>query len=356
MADLSFYKGRRVLVTGHTGFKGSWLCRILEKADAEVVGYSLMPPTEPNLFNLASIEDGMDSIYGDVRDEGHLNELIAQVRPDVIFHLAAQPLVHYSYMEPRLTFETNIMGTVDVLEAIRKTECVSSFVNVTTDKVYLNEETKEAFTEDRPLNGYDPYSNSKSCSDLITQSYRKSFFLNSGCAVSTARAGNVIGGGDFAEDRLVPDCVRAAEAEKTIILRNPYSIRPFQHVMEPLSAYLLLGQKQAEDRKLAGEYNIGPGRGDCVTTGTLADYFCEFWNRDVPEAEALTWRTEGDAGPHEAAFLLLDSTKIRKELGWKPEWNIRRAVEKTCEWEKVRIGGGDVRECLDRQIGEYFDV
>lgn len=356
MKNLEFYKDKKILITGHNGFKGSWLSRILELAGAHVVGYSLMPPTEPNLFNLASIEDGMDSLYGDVRDEGHLSELVGQIRPDIIFHLAAQPLVRYSYLAPRYTFETNIMGTVSILESIRKCECVRSFVNVTTDKVYLNEETKEAFTEDMPLNGYDPYSNSKSCSDLITQSYRKSFFREAGCAVSTARAGNVIGGGDFAEDRLVPDCVRAAEAKKEIIIRNPDSVRPFQHVLEPLTAYLLLAQKQYEDRNLAGEYNIGPGREDCVNAGTLAGFFCDAWNRGSSGNETLSWKAEGDHGPHEASFLLLDSSKIRKTLGWTPKWDIRTAVEKTCEWEKTRINGGDVRECLDRQIGEYFDV
>lgn len=354
MKNLSFYKNKKVLITGHTGFKGAVLSRILSLSGAEVVGYSLMPPTEPNLYTLISAEDDLVSIYGDVRDSGHLSELVGQIRPDIIFHLAAQPLVLYSYLEPRLTFETNIMGTVNLLEAVRRCGCVRSFVNITTDKVYQNDESKEAFTEDMPLNGYDPYSSSKSCSDLVTQSYRSSFFGKTPCAVSTVRAGNVIGGGDYAENRLIPDCVRAAEAGKPIILRHPDSVRPFQHVLEPLSAYLLLAEKQYGDKSLEGAYNIGPDRSDCVSTKTLTEYFCEAWNRDLPEEKKITYAIKDEGGPHEAHFLSLDSSKIRTALGWTPKWNIRKAAEETCSFEKTRIAGGDVRACLDRQIEEYF--
>lgn len=353
----SFYKGKKVLVTGHTGFKGSYLCRILEKAGAETVGYALLPPTEPNLFSLAHIEDDMDSLYGDVKDAGYLAEVVKEIRPDIIFHLAAQPLVRYSYMEPRLTFETNIMGTVNLLEAVKKAGSVKSLVNVTTDKVYQNDETRRAFSETDPLNGFDPYSNSKSCSDLITQSYRRSFFENEGCAISTARAGNVIGGGDFAEDRLIPDCVKAASDGQKILIRHPSSVRPFQHVLEPLSAYLLIAQKQAENRNLAGEYNVGPDRHDCVTTGTLADLFVKAWNeKNAGDLPVAGWTAGNEEGPHEAGCLQLDSSKIEKELGWKPKWDIKKAVEETVAWEKVRISGGDVVRYMDDEIGEYFDV
>ena len=352
---LSFYRGRRVLITGHTGFKGAYLCRILQKAGAEVTGYALMPPTEPSLFELAHLKKGMTSVMGDVRDFDSLKDVIRRTRPEVVFHLAAQPLVRLSYEEPRLTFETNIMGTVNLLEAIRQEgQSVISLVNVTTDKVYENHDLETAFAEDDPLNGYDPYSNSKSCSDIITQSYRRSFFGTGDMAVSTARAGNVIGGCDFAKDRLIPDCVRAAAARETIILRNPHAVRPFQHVFEPLAAYLLLGMRQVEERSLEGAYNVGPDRSDCVPAGVLAETFCRAWN-DLT-GDRLDYKVQGDGGPHEAGFLMLDNSKIKEKLGWESRWDILKAVEKTAEMEDVRLTGGSVRKVLDEQIGEYFNV
>ena len=264
-----FYKGKRVLVTGHTGFKGSWLCRILTLAGAEVTGYSLNPPTDPSLFEIAGIGTGLTSVIGDVRDLEHLEKAFEEARPEIVFHLAAQPIVRDSYKDPVYTYETNVMGTVHVLECIRRSGCVLSFLNVTTDKVYENREWEYGYRETDPLDGYDPYSNSKSCSELVTHSYRKSFFQDGSCAISTARAGNVIGGGDFANDRIIPDCVRAMKEGKPIGVRNPHSTRPFQLVLEPLAVYLTIAMAQWEDPSVQGYYNVGPDDCDCVTTGEL---------------------------------------------------------------------------------------
>ena len=256
MLDLNFYKGKRVLVTGHTGFKGSWLCRILIGAGAQVTGYSLNPPTQPNLFSICGMEEHMDSVIGDIRDRDHLMEVFDQAQPEIVLHLAAQPIVRESYKDPVGTYETNVMGTVNILECIRQRSCVRSFLNVTTDKVYENKEWEWGYRENDPLDGYDPYSNSKSCSELVTHSYQKSFFAERATAISTARAGNVIGGGDFAADRIIPDCIRAARKKEDIIVRNPHSTRPYQHVLEPLMMYLTIAMKQYEDPSFAGYYNV----------------------------------------------------------------------------------------------------
>ncbi|MBQ0060078.1 MAG: CDP-glucose 4,6-dehydratase [Lachnospiraceae bacterium] len=355
MTDLlSFYKGKKVLLTGHTGFKGAYLARILQIAGAEVTGYSLMPPTDPSLFVLADVKKDMNSIEGDVRDKDHLLKVMKKAQPEIVFHLAAQPLVRLSYEEPHLTYETNVMGTVNMMEALRLTDSVRSFVNVTTDKVYYNDESQNAFKEDDPLNGYDPYSNSKSCSDIITQSYRSSFFADRDCAISSARAGNVIGGCDFAKDRLIPDCVRAAAEGVDIIIRNPYSVRPFQHVLEPLSAYLLLAKKQYEDRSFEGAYNVGPDKSDCVNAGDMSTIFCKAWEYQTDKP--LKWVNLSDDGPHEAAFLMLDNQKIKDVLGWESVWNVHDAIEKTVEMEAARLEGRSVRRMLDKQIREYFNV
>ncbi|MDO4477842.1 MAG: CDP-glucose 4,6-dehydratase [Lachnospiraceae bacterium] len=356
MSDLlAFYKGKKVFLTGHTGFKGAYLARILTLAGATVTGYSLEPPTEPSLFALADIAEGMTSIIGDVRDKEHLCRAMQAAQPEIVFHLAAQPIVRLSYREPHLTFETNVMGTVNLLEAVRGCESVRSLVNVTTDKVYENNDGQTAFKEEDPLNGFDPYSNSKSCSDIITQSYRKSFFADGRCAISTARAGNVIGGCDYAEDRLIPDCVRAAFGGAAVIIRNPASVRPFQHVLEPLSAYLLLAKKQWEDPAFIGAYNIGPDKSDCLTAGAMADAFCAAWNELKPGAD-LGWINQSDGGPHEAAFLMLDNTKSKELLGWQSRWDVKTGLYKTAEMELARYEHRSVREVLDQQIKEYFDV
>ena len=343
-----FYKGRRVLVTGHTGFKGSWLSAILLMAGAEVTGYSLEPPTEPSLFELAGMKGRMNSVVGDVRDLPHLLQVFEEVQPEIVFHLAAQPIVRESYRDPVGTYETNVMGTVNILEAVRRTESVRSFLNVTTDKVYENREWAWGYREIDPLDGYDPYSNSKSCSELVTHSYKKSFFTDGRCVISTARAGNVIGGGDFAADRIIPDCIRAAEKKEPIIVRNPFSTRPYQHVLEPLSAYLLIAERQYGEPEKEGYYNVGPEDKDCVTTGELADIFCTAWG------EGMHWINKSDGGPHEANFLKLDCSKIRAELGWRPVWGVREAVGKTALFAKALRAGRDAFEVMREQIDEYF--
>lgn len=342
-----FYQGKKVLVTGHTGFKGSWLCRILTLAGAQVTGYSLKPPTDPALFRLMGLETVMDSVLGDIRDFGHLQETFERVQPEMVIHLAAQALVRDSYQEPVYTYETNVMGTVNLLECVRLFPCVKSVLNVTTDKVYENQEWEYGYRERDPLDGYDPYSNSKSCSELVTHSYQKSFFSDGRCAISTARAGNVIGGGDFANDRIIPDCVRAMAAGKEIVVRNPYSVRPFQHVLEPLFVYLEIAQRQYEDLTFQGYYNVGPDDADCVTAGELADMFCRLWG------EGACWVNRHDGGPHEANCLKLDCSRLKKVFGWRPRWNIRTALEKTVEWSKAYLDGQDVCGVMDRQIEEY---
>ena len=343
-----FYGNKKVLITGHKGFKGSWLTRILTLSGAEVTGYSLTPPTDPSLFEIAGLEDTIKSVVGDIRDLEHLSRVFEETRPEIVFHLAAQPIVRESYQEPVYTYETNVMGTVNVLECVRRTESVRSFLNVTTDKVYENREWEYGYRECDNLDGYDPYSNSKSCSELVTHSYKKSFFEDGRCAISTARAGNVIGGGDFAADRIIPDCVRAAAAGKTIIVRNPYSTRPYQHVMEPLAVYLTIAMKQYEDRTFEGYYNVGPDDKDCVTTGTLADLFCAAWG------QGQTWENRWMGGPHEANFLKLDCSKIKHTFGWTPRYGVKEAVEKTVEWSKAYLEGADMTEMMDRQIREFF--
>ena len=345
-----FYEGKRVLVTGHTGFKGSWLCRILTLAGAEVTGYSLEPPTEPALFRIAGLEDNMDSVIGDIRDLEHLRQVFEKVRPELVIHLAAQPIVRDSYETPVYTYETNVMGTVNLLECVRMCSSVRSVLNVTTDKVYENREWEYGYRECDPLDGYDPYSNSKSCSELVTHSYRKSFFDKGGCAVSTARAGNVIGGGDFANDRIIPDCVRAVQAGKPLGVRNPHSTRPYQHVLEPLFAYLMIAKRQYEDKGYAGWYNVGPDDCDCVTTGELVELFQKKWG------EGFTWLNQAEKNaPHEASFLKLDCAKLKGTFGWKPRWNIEEAVGRTVEWSRAWLRGQDIAAVMDKQIQAFWE-
>ena len=349
--DLSFYKGKKVLVTGHTGFKGSWLCKILVNAGANVVGYSIDPPTNPSLFELSGIKNEMTSYIADIRDLDKLKEVFEKEQPELVFHLAAQPIVRDSYKMPVYTYETNVMGTVNICECVRLFDCVKSFLNITTDKVYENQETNVAFTEDMPLDGYDPYSNSKSCSELVTHSYKKSFFTDGRVAVSTSRAGNVIGGGDFANDRIIPDCVRAVEKGDTIIVRNPNSTRPYQHVLEPLKIYLMIVEAQYKNHELEGYYNVGPNDCDCRTTGELVTLFCKLWG------DGASWKdvSEADA-PHEANFLRLDTTKVKTVFGWQPRWSVEEAVEKIVEWTKVYFDGGDISTIMDKQINEFFEL
>ncbi len=349
--DLSFYKGKRVFVTGHTGFKGSWLCRILLMAGAELTGYALDPSTRPSLYEMAGLEAVRD-VRGDVRDMESLRRAFEEASPQIVLHLAAQPIVRTSYEQPLLTYGTNVMGTVNLLECVRLTDCVKSFLNVTTDKVYENrEDASAAYREDEPLDGYDPYSNSKSCSELVTHSYKRSFFADGRCAVSTARAGNVIGGGDFARDRIIPDCVRAASQGLPIAVRNPSSTRPYQHVLEPLFAYLMIAAAQYGAPELSGWYNVGPGERDCVSTGRLAEIFCRCWG------DGQTWedRAEKNA-PHEAGFLRLDSSRIEEVFGWRPVWHIEEAVARTVDWSRVFLAGDDIPAEMDKEIREYIEA
>lgn len=349
MFKKDFFKNKKIFLTGHTGFKGAWMCELLLLCGAEVTGYALEPPTEPSLFELAGIKRKINSITGDVRDIKTLSREMEMVQPEIVIHMAAQPIVRDSYRDPVYTYETNIMGTVNVLESIRHCPTVRSFLNVTTDKVYRNNEWEWGYREIDELNGFDPYSNSKSCSELVTDSYKNSFFQDAATAISTARAGNVIGGGDFANDRIIPDCVRAAVAGQKIVVRNPYSTRPYQHVLEPLCAYLSIVQAQYQDNRFAGSYNIGPDYADCVTTGEIATLFCDAW-------KGISWEciSERDA-VHEANFLKLDCSKIRTILGVTPVWHVKKAIEKVVEWSKNWIAGKDVGECTRLQILEYLE-
>lgn len=350
MVDLNFYKGKKVFITGHTGFKGSWLCKILIKAGAIVTGYSVDVPTNPSLFEIAKIEENINHIKGDIRNLGELQKAFEQSKPEIVFHLAAQPLVIKSYENPVYTYETNVMGTVNILECIRKCDTVKSFVNITTDKVYQNNEWEWGYRENDVLNGFDPYSNSKSCSELVTDSYKKSFFSDNNVRISTVRAGNVIGGGDFAENRIIPDCIRAAIEGKNIEVRNPKSIRPYEHVLEPLFAYLMIAEKQFEDEKYCGSYNIGPEYSDCITTGELVKIFCNKWGDEI------TWKCcESNNGPHEANFLKLDCSKIKNTFGWKPKWNIEQAIGKTIEFAKAYKNNENISNFMEIQIKEYME-
>ena len=346
---LEFYRGKRVFVTGHTGFKGAWLCMILSMAGSEVTGYALPPTEGPNLYEIAGIGGSVHSKFGDIRDFATLQAAFVAARPEIVLHLAAQPIVRESYRDPVETYSTNVMGTVHLLECVRQSGSVRSVLNVTTDKVYRNNEWCWGYRENEPLDGFDPYSNSKSCAELVTHSYVNSFFSGSSVAVSTARAGNVIGGGDFAKDRIIPDCIRAAQAEVSIGIRNPNSVRPFQHVLEPLFAYLLIAQKQYEDSCFASCYNVGPDERDCVTTGELAELFCRHWGNGA------TWENQSEPNaPHEAIFLRLDCAKMKSTFGWSPRWDIDRAVAETVAWTKTWLAGEDVRECMRKQITSYY--
>lgn len=350
--DMSFYKGKKILITGHTGFKGSWMCKVLIHAGAEVTGYALKPSVGENLFDLSRVSKDMMSIEGDIRDLEHLKHVFQEVQPEIVIHMAAQPLVRESYQNPVYTYETNVMGTVHVLECVRHTSSVKSFVNVTTDKVYKNREWEWGYRENEELNGYDPYSNSKSCSELVTDSYINSFFQTMDVAISTARAGNVIGGGDFAKDRIIPDCIRAVQEKKNIIVRNPHSIRPYQHVLEPVMAYLMIAQEQYRNRELAGHYNIGPNDTDCWTTGELVTLFVNTWNAYT--GDAIEWTNQGDNGPHEANFLKLDCSKIKRVFAWEPRWNVEKTMEQIVAWSVAYLKGEDIVAVMDAQILEYL--
>lgn len=367
MMDFGLFRDKKILITGHTGFKGSWMSKVLINAGAYVTGYALKAPTEPSLFDMLELAGKMNSIEGDIRDLKHLLEVFEEVKPEIVIHMAAQPIVRDSYKDPVYTYETNVMGTVNICEAVKRTPSVRSFVNVTTDKVYLNKEWQWGYRENEELNGFDPYSNSKSCSELVTSSYKNSFFTDEyyhasygvdAPAVSTCRAGNVIGGGDFANDRIIPDCIRAMIAGQEIVVRNPYSTRPYEHVLEPVMAYLMVAEAQYKDKLFASSYNVGPNDSDCWTTGELVQLFCDKWNAAVAGADAnglhkASWVNKHDGGPHEANFLKLDCSKLKSTFGWKPVWNVETTMEKIVEWSVAYLTGEDVGLVMDRQIGEF---
>jgi CDP-glucose 4,6-dehydratase len=354
--DLCFYNGKKVLLTGHTGFKGSWMSVMLVNAGAEVLGYSSCSKTETRLFDLCGVNDQIKHVKGDVRDLDHLLEVFADFQPEIVIHMAAQPIVRDSYKDPVGTYSTNVMGTVNICEAVRQTASVRSFLNVTTDKVYENKEWEWGYREDEELNGYDPYSNSKSCSELVTSSYKNSFFnTETGgrkVAITTCRAGNVIGGGDFAKDRIIPDCIRAAYKREDIIVRNPYSTRPYQHVLEPVVAYLMIAKEQYEDITKAGNYNIGPNETDCYSTGDIVDAFVCEWAKQT--GESIKWINKHDGGPHEANFLKLDCSRVKKTFGWKPVWTVKEAMEEIVEWHKEYRDSKNMESVTLAQIEKYL--
>lgn len=351
MINENFYRGKRVLITGHTGFKGTWMCQVLLDMGADVTGYALQPPTTPSLFELLDMKQKIHSVEGDVRDLEHLRQVFEKAKPEIVIHMAAQPIVRESYKNPVYTYDVNVMGTVNVLECMRLTDSVKSVVNVTTDKVYKNREWQWGYRENEELNGFDPYSNSKSCSELVTECYKNSFLKEHHVAVSTARAGNVIGGGDFAADRILPDCMRAVLAGKEIVVRNPDSTRPYQHVLEPVFAYLLIAQKQYVDENFAGNYNIGPDESSCLTTGTLVTEFCKQWKNIV--GGNVSWKQESDGGPHEANYLKLDCSKMKATFGWKPVWGSEEMLRRTVEWMGAYAKKENVLDIMKEQISAY---
>jgi len=350
----NIYKGRKVLVTGHTGFKGSWLCLMLNKLGAEVYGYALPPPTNPSLFVEANIEEIMTSYIGDIRDYELLLKTLLEVRPEIVIHMAAQPIVRESYRNPRETFEINVMGTVNLFDAIRQVNSVKAILNVTTDKCYENKEWHWGYRENEPMGGYDPYSNSKGCSELVTASFRNSFFNpakygDHGVALATARAGNVIGGGDWANDRLIPDFIRSISIGEKVKIRSPYAIRPWQHLLEPLTGYLTLCEKLFTNGPTFAEaWNFGPEDKDAKNVEWITQTICELWG-DNAEFEI-----DKNPQPHEANYLKLDCSKAKAELGWIPKWDIENTLKSIVVWNKSFIAGDNIRIVTENQIDEYF--
>lgn len=350
----NIYQNRRVLVTGHTGFKGSWLCLLLNQLGADVYGYALEPPTAPSLFQEAKIDELVTSFIGDIRDLNHLQQVMQQVQPEIVIHMAAQPLVRDSYKIPVETYAINVMGTVHVLESCRNTPSVKAVVNVTTDKCYENKEWHWGYRENEPIGGYDPYSNSKGCSELVTSAYRNSYFnpatyKTHGVAVASARAGNVIGGGDWANDRLIPDFIRAISQGEKVKIRSPYAIRPWQHVLEPLNGYLALAAKLVtEGASYAQGWNFGPDDNDAQNVEWITKTICQLWG------EHASYEIDTNPQPHEANYLKLDCSKAKAELGWMPKWNIETTLKTIVDWNKAYINGKDIREVTINQINQYF--
>lgn len=351
MVNKEFWENKNVFVTGHTGFKGSWLCLWLHSLGANVTGYSLKPPTTPSLFQLCQLEQDISTHYGDIRNKEALENALLSAKPEIVIHMAAQPLVRASYLDPVETYATNVMGTVNLLESVRtavqKGITIKAVVNVTTDKCYSNQEWPWGYRETDMLGGYDPYSNSKACSELVTDAYRNSFFQSS-VGIASARAGNVIGGGDWAVDRLLPDCFRTLQSGGIIKIRNPHAIRPWQHVLDPLSGYLTLAEKLfTKGKPFAEGWNFGPDDGDGKTVEWIVKQICAKWGTSA------SYEIETGSHPHEAHYLRLDCSKAKFKLGWYPRWNVEQAIDKSVEWTRAYLAQEDVKEVCLKQIGEY---
>lgn len=348
--DPVFWKGKRVFLTGHTGFKGSWLSLWLQSMGAQVKGYALSPPTTPALFEEARVADGMESEHGDIRDLDAITRSMTSFQPDILIHMAAQPLVRLSYREPVATYATNVMGTVHVLEAARKCKQLRCIVNITTDKCYENREWEWGYRENEPMGGHDPYSNSKGCAELVTSAYRNSFFNDEkGPALASARAGNVIGGGDWADDRLIPDILRAFEKSQPVIIRNPLATRPWQHVLEPLSGYLVLAQHLWQHGAGYAEgWNFGPRDEDAMPVEWILDHMVSSWGKGA------SWQLDTNPQPHEARYLKLDISKARARLHWSPTWGLNETLERIIRWHNVWLAGQDVRQQCLAEIDDYM--
>ncbi|MDA9657047.1 CDP-glucose 4,6-dehydratase [Flavobacteriaceae bacterium] len=350
----NFFQNKKVLVTGHTGFKGSWLCIMLNKMGADVYGYALEPPTNPSLFKTAKIDELLTSYTGDIRDYKKLSDVVKTVQPELVIHMAAQPLVRESYINPIETYEVNVMGTVSMLEACRNVSSIKAIINVTTDKCYENKEWYWGYRENEAMGGYDPYSSSKGCSELVTASLRNSFynlkdFENHGVTIASVRAGNVIGGGDWASDRLIPDFIRAISKGQKIMIRNPFAVRPWQHVLEPLTGYLLLAKKMIEKGpEYSGAWNFGSNDSDIQNVEWITKTICEIWGTGA------TYSTDVNPQPYEANYLKLDCSKAKSELGWEPSWNINQTLKSIVDWNKAFIKGEDMRSVIENQTDSYF--
>lgn len=346
--DPAFWRGKRVLLTGHTGFKGSWLSLWLQTMGAALRGVALAPPTEPALFNVARVNAGMEHCIADIRDYAAVKAQIDEFRPEIVIHMAAQPLVRLSYNQPVETYATNVMGTVHVLEAARQAGTVKAIVNVTTDKCYENREWLWGYRENEPMGGHDPYSNSKGCAELVSSAYRKSFLADAGIAIATARAGNVLGGGDWAAERLIPDILRSLENHEPVLIRNPHAIRPWQHVLEPLSGYLLLAESLFMKGQADAEgWNFGPIDEDARPVQWIVEHICESWGNGA------SWALQAGDHPHEASFLKLDISKARMRLNWAPRWPLELALKRITEWHQAWLNGQDMRALCLKQIAQY---
>ena len=347
MISQDFWQGKRVFLTGHTGFKGSWLSLWLSSLGAEVKGYALSPPTSPSLFDEAKVGSIVDSQIGDIRDQDTLHKSMTAFNPDILIHMSAQPLVRYSYEAPIETYEVNVIGTAKVLEVARSCSNLKAIVNITTDKCYENDERAEGYKEDDPMGGYDPYSSSKGCAELVTSAYRRSFMQEQGIGLASVRAGNVIGGGDWADDRLIPDVLRSFEKNESVVIRNPKATRPWQHVLEPLSGYLILAQKLYEDQKEYAEgWNFGPVGGDVKPVDWILDDMVKKWPNS-------SWKLDEGLNPHEASFLKLDISKAKSKLGWQPVWGLDHTLEKIISWHRAWLNKEDMQAVCLAEIKEY---